>query len=138
MALRKPLELVAAMVALALCGAFVISFIAGLRGDAKPVPLVLDPPAIAEPAADAGKVEVLNGSGRTGAARAVTDRLRAAGFDVVYFGNTAADSSVVIARVANAAVARAAARRLGIAGVRTELDSTLFLDATVVLGKDWR
>jgi calcineurin-like phosphoesterase len=87
-----------------------------------------------------GRVEVLNASGRDGLARDATDRLRSAGFDVVYFGNAPGgirDSSGVLDRTGHLAVARAAARRLGISSVRAARDSTLFVDATIVLGTDW-
>lgn len=129
----------ACLVALAFLG----SFFAGL-GVGGPVAdrAVLDPgtPVIAEPPASGRvRVEVLNGSGRSGLARAVTDRLREAGFDVVYFGNAAAtaDSSVVLARIEDASPARAVANHLVIGRVREEPDSTLLLDVTVILGRDW-
>lgn len=140
MALRSKAEVAAAVLAFALCAAFVVSFIFGLRDDAPPpAEPQAGPPELTVPAPDAGKIEVLNASGRSGVARTATDRLRAAGFDVVYFGNAAVpgDTSIVLARTNDDAVARDAARRLGIAQVRTQPDSTMFLDATVVLGNDW-
>jgi hypothetical protein len=143
MSWKPRLEAVGVGVALLLCAAFIASFLFGLGGrPAAPTEsgatIIADPEPPLRPA---GRVEVLNASGRTGLARAVTDRLRAGGFDVVYFGNAAAsagDSSVVLDRIGNDAVARAAARHLGIAAVRTEPDTALFLDATVIVGKDWR
>jgi hypothetical protein len=143
MALRPRAEGIAAGAALLLCGAFVASFIGGLGGAAAPPPATAGPvaPALIVPDRAAGRVEVLNASGRAGLARTATDRLRSGGFDVVYFGNapeSAGDSSRVIDRTGNHAIARAAARRLGISSVRIERDSSLFVDATVVLGSDWR
>lgn len=121
--------------------AFLVSFGAGLRvgrdsGDA------FSPDSIA--ARDflnrgrATRVEVLNGAGRSGMARAATEQLRAAGFDVVFFGNArvATDTSYVLDRVGRIEVARTIAEALDITRVHTAIDSTLFLEATVILGRD--
>lgn len=86
------------------------------------------------------RVEVLNGGGTSGAARAATEQLRDRGFDVVYFGNATAfgrDSSVVLDRVGATEQARTVADALGIRNVRSEPDSNLYLDVSVVLGTDW-
>ena len=141
MPLRARVEAAAAVAALLLCGAFLTSFVVGL-GDGAPAPVVDAPatPTLIAPERVAGRVEVLNASGRTGLARTATERLRSGGFDVVYFGNapgSAADTSRVLDRTGHTAVARAAARRLGIGIVRTERDPSLFVDATIVLGSDW-
>jgi len=96
------------------------------------------------------RVEVLNGSGDAGAARTVAEWLRTRGFDVVTFGNAArfghAGSEVLDRSVPEddgglretRAAARAVADSLGISRVRSAPNPDLFLDATVVLGKDWR
>ena len=86
------------------------------------------------------RVEVLNGSGRAGLARAATDRLRSDGFDVVFIGNadSAYATSIVFDRVGKKDVADALGASLHIPRVETQLDSTLLLEATVVLGKDWQ
>ncbi|HSJ25175.1 MAG TPA: LytR C-terminal domain-containing protein [Longimicrobiales bacterium] len=84
---------------------------------------------------------MLNASGRTGLARAATDRLRGGGFDVVYFGNASGfsgDSTLILDRTGDDAVAHAVARFLGAGIVRTERDTTRFVDATVIIGRDWR
>lgn len=84
------------------------------------------------------RVEVLNGGGRTGMARAATGDLREDGFDVVFFGNgESRDSSVVFARTDQLELARQVADALGIRRVVAEPDSNLYLDVTVVLGQDW-
>jgi hypothetical protein len=86
------------------------------------------------------RVEVLNGGGRSGAAREATEQLRDRGFDVVYFGNAAdfgRDSSVVLDRIGAMEPARAVADALGIRNVRSEPDSNLYLDVSVVLGAEW-
>jgi hypothetical protein len=83
---------------------------------------------------------VLNGTGRSGLARAASEQLRAAGYDVVYFGSRGSDvlTSVVIDRVGKPAIASGAAKALSIASVKTDRDSTLLLDATVIVGADWQ
>lgn len=86
------------------------------------------------------RVEVLNGGGREGMARAATDRLRDSGFDVVYYGNASTfdrDTSVVFDRVGEPALAERVAAALGIRSVRAEPDSNLYLEVSVVLGADW-
>lgn len=96
---------------------------------------------VVEPAADRVRVEVLNASGRPGLAKQATRLLRERGFDVVHFGNAGARSggaSEVIDRVGRRAAADDVAEALGIATVSAKADSTLTVDATVVLGTDWR
>lgn len=87
------------------------------------------------------RVEVLNGAGEAGAAAAVTDSLRAAGFDVKTFGNAprfdVAETYVIDRSGREGAAARVAERLRG-AELRVEPDPDLYLDATVVLGADWR
>lgn len=86
------------------------------------------------------RVEVLNGGGHAGAAREATESLRELGFDVVFFGNAGTfdrDSSIVLDRMGRVERARDVADALGIRVVRTEPDSNLYLDVTVVLGRDW-
>jgi hypothetical protein len=138
---RPALEVAGAITALLLSVAFIASFAFGLgRAGPRSPDAVPDVHAIDVPPA-AGRIEVLNGSGRSGIARAVTHRLRNAGFDVVFFGNapaTAGDSSVVIDRIGDDAIARAVGEHLGIKRIRSERDTTLYLDATVILGKDWQ
>lgn len=142
--MRARLELAALALAVVAIAAFLISFGLGIGRTSADGPVATeslpgDDGRAVVPAA-IGRVEVLNASRRTGAARAVTDRLRAGGFDVVYFGNapvTTNDSSVVIDRVGRPDIARAAATRLGIARVMTQIDTTLYLEATIILGADW-
>lgn len=91
-------------------------------------------------AAERVRVEVLNGSGKSGLARGATDLLREDGFDVVYFGNakeSGLDSSLVLDRVGRVDMARAVADALGIRSVTSAPDSNLYLDVTVVLGAEW-
>lgn len=132
---------------LGVCGiaivAFLVSFGTGLRIGSDSTDDAFSPDSIV--ARDflnrgrAMRVEVLNGAGRSGMARAATDQLRAAGFDVVFFGNArvATDTSYVLDRLGHIESVRTVAQALGIGRVHTAIDSTLFLEATVVLGKDW-
>ncbi|MDH3205027.1 MAG: LytR C-terminal domain-containing protein [Gemmatimonadota bacterium] len=87
------------------------------------------------------RVEVLNAGGVSGQARAATVRLRDIGFDVVSYGNAGRfdrDSSVVVDRVGRPELARAVADILGVSLVNTDLDANLFVDVTVLLGRDWQ
>jgi hypothetical protein len=89
---------------------------------------------------DRVRVEVLNGGGIGGIARNATRALRDRGFDVVYYGNAenfSQDSSVVLDRVGQVDLAQAVAEVLRIQRVRTELDSTLYVEVTVRLGPEW-
>ena len=133
---------------LGIVGAFAVSSIAGFGDGGVPT---LDSPAAAP--ADPGapgpawngdpagvRVEVLNGAGVSGLARDATHRLRADGFDVVFFGNAMRfdhGRTVVVDRTGTVARARAVARALGVDSVAAEPDSTLMLEVTVILGDDW-
>jgi len=141
MTLSARLRLVALAAALCAVAAFVVSFALGLRGDPADSAVDGDPlAALARMREPRVRVEVLNAAGRAGLAREATQRLRDHGFDVVFFGNArefGRDSSVVLDRVGTIEVAREVAEALGIAAVRSEPDTTLLLEVTVVLGKDW-
>ncbi|HEX2188431.1 MAG TPA: LytR C-terminal domain-containing protein [Longimicrobiaceae bacterium] len=102
---------------------------------------VPDVPAAEAPAGERVRVEVLNASGVPGLARAATRELRERGFDVVYFGNArgfSPESTLVIDRVGREETARAVAEALEAERVRSLPDSTLLLEVTVVVGRDWR
>jgi hypothetical protein len=86
------------------------------------------------------RVEVLNAAGVAGLAREVTNRLRDDGFDVVQMGNAGTfdrDSTLVIDRVGREELAEGVANALGIRNVLSEPDPNLFVDVTVLLGRDW-
>ena len=86
------------------------------------------------------RVEVLNAGGEAGMARLATDRLRDQGFDVVYFGNAETfdqDSTVVVDRSGRLEAARAVGDVLGAMSILSEPDSNLYLDVTVLLGREW-
>lgn len=85
-------------------------------------------------------VDVRNGGGVPGVARAATERLREIGYDVVRFGNDDTfdlDSSVVVDRIGDLEMAAAVAQALGISTVQSDPDPNLFVEVTVRLGADW-
>lgn len=86
-------------------------------------------------------VEVLNGAGDPGAAARVTDRLREMGFDVKTYGNAPSfghEVTIVIDRSGRPGAARAVADSLRVTRLESDPRPELYLDATVVLGQDWR
>jgi hypothetical protein len=125
------------LIVLAVVAVLLWSSVQGVRSGEEPR---IGPVEIAVPGRDAIRVEVLNASGVPGVARRGTERLRSRGFDVVYYGNASGfspESSVVIDRAGNTAAADSVAGALGLRSVRVNPDSTLYLDVTVVLGRDW-
>ena len=132
----KRIQLAGLVATLLAVGLLAGSMILGLVRDRRGAPAVVS---------DAGtatrvRVEVLNAAGVPGLARAATERLRDAGFDVVYFGNAGSsggDTSMVLHRAGRPDDARRVAEALSIGRVRTRPDTTLYLEATVVLGRDW-
>jgi hypothetical protein len=129
---------IALAVAVLAISAFLVSFITGLRGGGNDTGWSAE--GLDQLRSPRVRIEVLNGAGLAGLAREATERLRAQGFDVVYFGNDrefGRDSSVVLDRVGNEEHARAVANALGIAAVESRPDSTLILEVSVILGKDW-
>jgi hypothetical protein len=133
----KRLQLVGLTATIVLVLVLAGSLLAGLGGPAAPAPEPgFDPRVDGERL----RVEVLNGAGIGGLARLATRELRAQNFDVVFFGNAGGeprDSSVVIDRVGHEEHAWKVARALGIGSVSTQPDTLLYLEATVILGKDW-
>jgi hypothetical protein len=87
------------------------------------------------------RVEILNGGGVPGAARQATELARAAGYDVVYFGNAVSfdyETSEVLDRVSRSDFAEGVAAVLGIDIVRSDPDPDRYVDLSVILGRDWR
>lgn len=87
----------------------------------------------------APKVEVLNGTGRSGLARVATRQLRQQGFDVVFYGETPAPVTVsqVIGRRGEPQAARPVAEALNIDSVRAQPDPSRRVDVSVWLGPDF-
>jgi len=85
------------------------------------------------------RVQVRNGSGIPGAAAQVTEYLREAGFDVVDFGNAEVSDeprTVVIDRVGAREGALEVAAALRGVPIRSDVDTSLYLDVTVLVGRD--
>lgn len=88
---------------------------------------------------ETAQIQVLNGTAMPELARSVATRLRNRGLDVVSVGN--ADSgqypeTIVLLRRGERTVADMVSRRLGIGVVLQQLDATLLVDVTVILGHD--
>lgn len=88
------------------------------------------------------RVEVLNATTISGLARRVTEDLRANGFDVVYYGNADSglrrDSTTILDRAGKPAAVAELASYLDLDRVETAIDTSLYLEATLVLGGDWQ
>lgn len=85
-------------------------------------------------------VEVLNGTDRRGLARGGTRQLRAAGFDVVFFGNASAptDTTWILVGTDGGGLGQRLREALGVGVVRPELDTLRRVAATVLLGGDYQ
>jgi hypothetical protein len=88
------------------------------------------------------QVEVFNASGRAALARVATRVLRHGGIDVVGVGNAPAtvgllDSTEIVIRRGPAVVGERIRRVLGVGRVLVKPDSTLLVDASVYLGKNF-
>lgn len=86
------------------------------------------------------RVEVLNATSTRGLARRATAVLRDRGFDVVYFGNTSErrDSTLVLDRSGHPDLAASVVAALGVGRVEARPDTSRYLNATVLIGADWR
>ena len=88
------------------------------------------------------QVNILNGSGAANVARTFTDFLRARKFDVVEMTNYKdknVEHTFIIDKVSDTVAAQKIAYALGISPMRIvhEPDSNAFVDAAVVIGKDF-
>lgn len=142
----RRLQTIGLFVTLILVAVLIGSLVAGLRGggtasedpEIQPKERAV---AAREPSGPPIRIAVWNASGvpklaDRGRAELREDRR----FDVKEIGNApgfSPDSSVVLDRVGNIDLAREVADALGIARVETRPDTNLYLDVTVVLGKDW-
>jgi LytR cell envelope-related transcriptional attenuator len=88
------------------------------------------------------QVSVLNACGESGIASKARNYLRKRGFDVVEIGNyeSKLDSSIVFDRLGDAKSSTKTAYAMGIhdKNIVQDLDSSLFLRCTIVLGKDFK
>jgi hypothetical protein len=88
------------------------------------------------------EVEVLNGAGSMSAAQYLTNVLRAQGYDVVEMkknGGEVEERTFIFDRSGKLDAARKLATALGVSQdkVFQKIDRTLYLDITIVLGKDY-
>lgn len=89
------------------------------------------------------QLNVLNGTDAPKLAQRTTDYLRARGFDVVEMGNAPGKSiqhTRVIDRAGSLEAAKQVAEALGVPQehVTQEIDPTLYLDVSVVIGNDYQ
>jgi hypothetical protein len=107
-----------------------------------PVDAVVEDESVRLTPGEVIQINVLNASGETGIARRVMDFMRARGFDVVEIDNfkSTEGSSFVIDRIGDRSSARKVSYAMGVADslIRTEIDSALYLRASVVIGKDFK
>jgi len=109
-----------------------------------------DKPAVAPPSSQAdsaagvpgsaGVVEVLNGTGRRGAANLVAERLRKQGYDVVKIGNAPERNysrTLVAERRVGAGIAAGVAKAIGVPTTFAYHNENLLVDATVFVGRDF-
>jgi hypothetical protein len=84
------------------------------------------------------EVEVLNGAGTPGLAKAVTRTLRRRGFDVVLFTSTTerTEATRILLRRGDRSGAERVRQALGYGIVTEQRDATRRVDVTVVLGAD--
>lgn len=101
-------------------------------------------PAFRVPGERGGRlqVEVLNASAIDGLARLGVRVLRQQGMDVVYFGTAPyspepLDSTRILVRRGSTEVGERVRRALGVGKVVVQRDTTLLLDASVLLGTDF-
>ena len=100
---------------------------------------VSEAPQLMVPPGTRIKVEVLNATKVRGLARRATFFLRDRGFDVVSMGTSRlqSDSTLVLDRSGHPEWASLVAKALN-AKVQTRLDSSRYLDVTVLIGSNWR
>jgi hypothetical protein len=88
-----------------------------------------------------GQIQVLNGSGRAGQVEVFRDYLVSRGFDVIETGNARDwnhEHTLVLARTASDTIARAVAEVLGTDRVVHLQNSASLVEATVIIGKDYK
>ncbi|MGA2298648.1 MAG: LytR C-terminal domain-containing protein [FCB group bacterium] len=87
------------------------------------------------------QINILNGSGINGIAKKLKEYFRQRGFDVVEIGNYSklVDKTQIIDRLGDKESSLKVANALGVeqTKVQTEIDSTLFVRCSIILGKDY-
>lgn len=110
------------------------------RSHARPAEAAPGPENARAPQGQRVRVEVLNATRTRGLARRATQILRDHGFDVVEIGTSVSqrDTTVVLDRSGHPDWARRVAAAMRDAVVETQLDSSRYLDVTVLIGASWR
>jgi hypothetical protein len=95
-----------------------------------------------QPSGSTLQIDVQNGCGVSGIADKFTEYLRSKGFDVVEMGNFSTQdikTTMVIDRTGNEKNAKRVAQSLGVSEkyVIQQINKNYFLDATVVIGRDY-
>ncbi|MFP4527095.1 MAG: LytR C-terminal domain-containing protein [Candidatus Kapaibacterium sp.] len=107
-----------------------------------PVTSKVDEDEARSPSETVIQVNVLNGCGQPGIAAEVKDYLRERGFDVVEIGNAdvSVDKSYIRDCVGDPGSARNVAYAVGVhdSRIQVDVDSSLFLRASIILGNDFR
>lgn len=87
------------------------------------------------------QINVVNATKQIGVAKQVMDYMRKRGFDVIELSNAneLQDRSCVLNRTGDSLIANQVAYALGISNqhINTEIDSTMYLDCTILLGNDY-
>jgi len=102
----------------------------------------VDPKKAEQEVVEVIQIDVLNGCGVAGVATTFTNYLRLRGYDVVEMGNYRTfdvPESIIIDRIGNLENARKVAYALGIneSNVIQQINPDYFLDATLIIGKDY-
>lgn len=127
---------------LAMGAALVVACGPSTGGEAVPMsraPIAIDSAARA-PEGTRVRVQVLNGSGRTGLARRATQQLRDHGYDVVDYRSQGDSSRVteVLVTAATRAWGERVQKALGGGAVRERDGGLGYVDVVVLLGHDWK
>ena len=109
------------------------------EADPAPDPLAAFVPEVRAPDSVRVRVEVLNATTTPRLAMAATRLLRERGFDVVSTGNHTVrrDTTLVLDRTGKPQWSRLVAGVLGARLVQTRVDTSRYVDVTVLLGADW-
>ncbi|MBN1897137.1 MAG: LCP family protein [Spirochaetes bacterium] len=87
------------------------------------------------------KVQVLNGSGKSGVARSARDKLVRNGFNVVEFGNADSQNyqnTIILDRSGNIQKSQAVSRILQCDKIYPKINYFILVDVTVIVGKDYK
>jgi hypothetical protein len=137
-----------AVILLVTCVVLIGAMVAGLRGPSvkgaaqgEPPPATVKQDEARQKNPYIGKIQVLNGCGSIGAAKTVTDYLRAKKFDVKDVGNAKTGNykeTLVVSRIKDQTIAQQVAQALGIHAVILIRNGDEMYDVTVFVGEDFK